>query len=66
MRKAFQKKYNKPTVRVRHNIPGTIGRDDFGASQEAKSDTGVAQKRPGAMVRPIFGPGRRCSRIIVE
>jgi len=57
-------------LRVRHDIPGAIGRDDFGASQGAKSahtgsmqvmsDAGAAQKRPGPTGRPIFGPGRRC------
>jgi len=43
-------------LRVRHEITGTIGRDDFGVSQRAKSahagilgtksDAGVAKKRP--------------------
>jgi len=60
-------------LRVRHEITGTIGRDDFGASQgaksahtgsmEAMSDAGAAQKRPGPTGRPFFGPGRRCSSV---
>jgi len=60
-------------LRVRHEITGTIGRDDFGASQgaksahtesmEAMSEAGAAQKRPGPTGRPIFGPGRRCSSV---
>jgi hypothetical protein len=58
---------------VRHEISGTIGRDDFGASQGAKSahtgsmevmsDAGAAQKRPGPTGKPIFGPRRRCSSV---
>ncbi len=49
---------------------GAIGRDDFEASQgaksahtgsmEAMSDAGAAQKRSGTPGKPIFGPGRRC------
>jgi len=60
-------------LRVRHEITGTIGRDNFGASQgaknahtgsmEAMSEAGAAQKRPGPTGRPIFGPGRRCSSV---
>ncbi len=60
-------------LRVRHDITGTIGRDDFGASlgaksahtgsMEAMSHAGAAQKRPGPTGRPIFGPGRRCSSV---
>jgi len=59
-----------PPLRVRHDIPGTIDRDDFGASQGAKSvhtgsmkamsDAGAVQKRFGPTGRPIFGPRRRC------
>ena len=65
--------FTNNAVRVRHEITGTIGRDDFGVSQgakiahtgsmEAMSDAGVAQKRPGPPGRPIFGPGRRCSSV---
>ena len=61
------------TTRVRHEILRTIGREDFGASQRAKSahtgsmevmsDAGVAQKRLGPVGRPIFGLGRCCSSV---
>ncbi len=54
--------------RVRHDIPGTIGRDDFGASQgaksahtgsmEAMSDAGSAKKRPALPIVPrLFRDG---------
>ena len=51
-------------LRVRHEITGIIGRDDFGASQgvksahtgsmEAMSDAGAAQKRPALPIAPCF------------
>jgi len=51
-------------LRVRHEITGTIGRDDFGASQgaksahtgsmEAMSDAGGAQKRLGLPIVPVI------------
>ena len=58
-------------LRVRHEIPGTIGRDDFGVSQgaknahtgsmEAMSDAGAAQKRPAlrggpSLARSVVAP----------
>jgi len=56
-------------IRVRQDIPGTMGRDDFGASQgaksahtgsmEAMSDAGAVQNRLGPTGRSIFGPWRR-------
>ena len=54
-------------LRVRHDITGTIGRDDFGASQgaksahtgsmEAMSDAGGAQKRPALRGGPSLARG---------
>ena len=54
-------------LRVRHEITGTIGRDDFGASQgaksahtgsmEAMSDAGAAQKRPALRGGPSLARG---------
>jgi len=51
-------------TKVRHEITGTIGRDDFGASQgaknahtgsmEAMSDAGAAQKRLGLPIVPVI------------
>ena len=56
-----------PFLRVRHEITGTIGRDDFGASQgaksahtgsmEAMSDAGGAQKRPALRGGPSLARG---------
>ncbi len=54
-------------LRVRHEITSTIGRDDFGASQgaksahtgsmEAMSDAGGAQKRPALRGGPSLARG---------
>ena len=56
-----------PFLRVRHEITGTIGRDDFGVSQGAKSrayrelevmsDAGAAQKRPALQGSPSLARG---------
>jgi len=57
LEKRTGKKNTHRQLRVRYDIPGTIGRNDFGASQgaknaytgrmEAMSDAGVVQERPG-------------------
>gem|GEM_PF-4683436 len=59
-------------LRVRHEITGIIGRDDFGASQgaksahtgsmEAMSDVGAAQKRPALRGGPSLARGGVASR----